>query len=68
MRLKLFNDIIRIAIDSSDHEGDIDINSNLSCIVMFILAKDFSDRTLFKHVFIDNLNDIITKFISTFDN
>jgi len=67
-RLELFDEIIKACIQTTRNEWEADLNSNLANVVMFILTKDFPERLTFLKRFIDNLDIIVQKFVSSYDD
>lgn len=66
-RLDMFDDIIKACVQTTHNDSDVDLNSNLANVVMFILTKDFPERLTFLKKFTDNLDLIVQKFVSSYD-
>jgi hypothetical protein len=65
-RLELFDEILKLSIETSHLESQTDKHSNLSSVVMFMLSKEFPERTIFIKKFIENLDLLIYKFAATY--
>jgi hypothetical protein len=67
-RLEFFEEIIKACIHTTGNETDVDLNGNLSTVVMFVLTKEFPDRLTFMKKFTDNLDFVIQKFVSCYND
>jgi len=65
-RLELFDDLLKLSVETSHLESQIDKHSNLANIAMFVLSKEFSERIIFMKKFIENLDLLIYKFAATY--
>jgi hypothetical protein len=65
-RLALFDDLLKLSVESSHLESQIDKHSNLANIVMFVLSKEFSERIVFMKKFIESLDMLVYKFAATY--
>lgn len=65
LRLRLFTEIILLAVTTMDEENLSEINSNACSIIIFILTKETIERQYFVSVYEDNNDIIVRKFLSS---